>query len=60
MKGGTIVADLITAMGSAFTNISDNIMDVFAVVVPAVLAVIGVGLAIRIGIKYFKNLSKSA
>lgn len=54
------MSDLITAMGTAFTSIQGDILDVFAVVLPAVLAVIGVGLAIRIGIKYFKNLSRSA
>lgn len=52
------MTDLITAMGTAFTTIQGDIMDVFAIVVPAVLAVVGVGLAIRIGIKYFKSLSR--
>lgn len=46
------MADLITAMGTAFSTIQGDILDVFAVVVPSVLVVIGVGLAIRIGIKY--------
>lgn len=55
-----MMADLITAMGTAFTSIQGDIVDMFAVVVPAVLVVIGVGLTIRIGIKYFKNLSKGA
>lgn len=54
------MTELITAMGTAFSNIQGDIIDMFAVVVPAVLVVIGVGLTIRIGIKYFKNLSKGA
>lgn len=54
------MADLITAMGTAFSSIQGDIISMFATVVPVVLVVIGVGLTIRIGIKYFKNLSKGA
>lgn len=54
------MTDLLTAMSTAFATIQGDILSVFGVVVPSVLVVIGVGLAIRIGIKYFKNLSKGA
>lgn len=54
------MADIITAMGTAFSTIQGDILDIFAVVVPAVLVVIGVGLTVRLGIKYFKSLSRGA
>ncbi len=54
------MADLITAMGAAFTSIQADIIDVFEVAVPATLVVIGIGLAITLGIKYFKKLTRGS
>ena len=48
---------LISAMGTAFGTIKDDMFSVLSTALPIALAIIGAGLAITFGIKYFKKLS---
>ncbi len=57
MEATSGISNLITAMGTAFGTVRDDIFSVLGTVLPTALAVIGAGLAITFGIKYFKKLS---
>lgn len=52
------MASLITALGTAFSTIQDDFMSVVSTALPIALAIVGVGIAITLGIKYFKKISK--
>lgn len=52
------ISTLITAMGTAFGSIRDDFFSILGTALPIALAVVGAGIAITLGIKYFKKLSK--
>ena len=49
-----------TAMTTAFTGVKTDVLDIIGTALPIALAIVGVGLAITLGIKFFKKTSKSA
>lgn len=49
-----------TAMTTAFTGVKSDVLDIIGAALPIALAIVGVGLAITLGIKFFKKTSKSA
>lgn len=58
MEGGSAMSSLITALGTAFSSISDDFFSVLGTALPIALGIVGAGLAITLGIKYFKKLAK--
>lgn len=58
MDSGTTMSSLITAMGTAFGSIRDDFFSILSTALPIALAVVGAGLAISLGIKYFRKLAK--
>lgn len=60
MEGGaaTGMSTLITALGTAFGAIRDDFFSILGTALPIALAVVGAGLAITLGIRYFKKISK--
>lgn len=58
MNASTDMSTLITAMGTAFGNIKDDFFSILGTALPIALAVVGAGLAISLGIKYFRKLAK--
>lgn len=55
---GSGMSTLITALGTAFTAVKDDFFSILGTALPIALAVVGAGLAISLGIKYFKKISK--
>lgn len=49
---------IITALGTAFSSISGDVMDVAAVAVPVAAGIMGVFLAVKIGLRFFKSIAK--
>lgn len=49
---------LTTALTTAFNNISTDVMDVAEVALPVALGIVGLFLAVRLGIKFFKSVAK--
>lgn len=49
-----------TAMTTAFTGVKTDVLDIIGTALPIALAIVGIGLAITMGIKFFKKTSKSA
>lgn len=58
MDGGSTMSTLITAMGTAFTAVKDDFFSILGTALPIALAVVGAGLAITLGVKYFRKLAK--
>lgn len=58
MNASTDMSTLITAMGTAFGTIKDDFFSILGTALPIALAVVGAGLAISLGIKYFRKLAK--
>uniref|UniRef100_A0AAU8AVI6 Uncharacterized protein n=1 Tax=Dulem virus 66 TaxID=3145777 RepID=A0AAU8AVI6_9VIRU len=46
-----------TAMNTAFTNVKADVMDVMSKALPAGLAIMGVVLAVTIGVRFFKKVA---
>lgn len=53
-----ISEDLKTALSTAFDGVKTDAMSLFTLALPAALAIMGVSLAITLGIKFFKKFSK--
>lgn len=59
MEGtGTGMSSLITAIGTAFQSVQSDFFSILGTALPIALAIVGAGLAITLGIKYFKKVSK--
>jgi len=50
--------DVTTVMETSFKSIVNDILEIIAIVLPIALGVLGMTMAIRFGIKWFKNLTK--
>ena len=48
---------LTTAITTAFGNVKTDVLDVFEKAAPVALAIMGIGIAITLGIKFFKKIS---
>ena len=49
-----------SAISTAFTNVKSDVMDVITAALPVALAIVGVGLAITLGVKFFKKISSKS
>lgn len=47
-----------TALSEAFTAVKTDVVDLMGVALPAALAIVGIGLAVTLGIKFFKKFAK--
>ena len=47
------------ALTTAMTSVKTDVLDILEVAVPAALAVVGVVMAIKIGVKFFKSLASA-
>lgn len=48
---------LVTAINSAFTAVKTDVVTLFEKALPAGLAILGLSLAITLGIKFFKKIA---
>lgn len=55
--GGTAMSGLVTAMGTAFQSVQTDFFSILTTALPIALAIVGAGLAITLGVKYFKKIS---
>jgi Ca2+/Na+ antiporter len=46
-----------SAMGTSFTNISDNVIGAIVIIVPVALGIVAIFLAWKYGMKFFKGLT---
>lgn len=51
------MSTLITALGTAFTTIKDDMFSILGTILPIALGIVGAGLAITFAVKYFKKIS---
>ena len=49
---------LTQALSTAFTSVKSDVIDIFETALPAALAIMGVALAVSLGIKFFKKFAK--
>lgn len=47
-----------TAISTAFNSVKTDVLDIFSSALPVGLTIMGVGLAITLGVKFFKKVSK--
>lgn len=57
MEGGSGMSTLITAIGTAFSTVKDDIFSLLGTILPIALGIVGAGLAITFAVKYFKKIS---
>ena len=48
-----------TALTTAMTGVKNDVLSIIEVAVPAALAIVGVVMAIRIGINFFKSIASA-
>lgn len=60
MDSSTQIASIITSLTTWMSDMSGSIMDMLGTMVPIVLGVVGAVTVIRIGLKLFKQLVRSA
>ena len=56
----TPAESVITALSTAFTTIAGNISSVLTTVAPIALTIVGAGMVLTFGIKWFKRLTNKA
>lgn len=59
MGAANDMSTITTALSTAFAAIKDDVFGIVAVALPVALAIMGAILAVRIGMKFFKNTTKS-
>lgn len=47
-----------TALSTAFDGVKQDVLDIISVALPAALVITGIGIAITLGIKFFKKFAK--
>lgn len=55
---GNVTSDMTTALQTAFGNVQTDVVSVITTALPYALAVMGLILAVTIGIRFFKRVSK--
>lgn len=50
--------ELLTAVSTAFTTVQSDFMSVVTIALPIGLGIMGVFLAVKYGVKFFKSVSK--
>lgn len=54
---GLIDSTMTSALSTAFGNVQSDVLSIVTTALPYALAILGVGLALRIGVKIFKVIS---
>ena len=49
-----------TAVKTAFTSIKTDVSSMMETALPVALAIVGIGLAVTLGVKFFKKISSKA
>lgn len=49
-----------TAISTALTNVKTDVIDVFESALPIALAIVGIGIAVTLGVTFFKRISSKA
>ena len=49
-----------STISTAFTNIKSDVVEIVSTALPTALAIVGLGLAITLGVKFFKKISSKA
>lgn len=57
-EGGAVSFDLMGIMGDAVATVQGDIFGVLALVVPALVAVVGAVVGVRFGVKWLRSLGK--
>ena len=52
-----VTGSVASALGTGFSNVQSDVVTIVTTALPYALAILGVGLALRIGIRIFKSLS---
>ena len=55
-----MTSDMQTAISTAFGSVKTDVMSVISDALPIALAIVGVGIAITLGVKFFKKISSKA
>lgn len=51
---------LVTALTTAFSGVNTNVMEILGVALPAGIGIVATVLAVKIGIKFFKNIASGS
>lgn len=57
---GTEPASIASTMATGLQSVADDLTEMITTMLPIALGVVGVGLAVTFGIKYFKKLTNRA
>lgn len=49
-----------TAISTAFTNVKTDVVNIMTTALPVALTIVGIGLAVTLGVKFFKKISSKA
>ena len=55
---GNVDSDMLGAVTSAFTSVKTDVFSIIGSALPIALAIVGLGIAITLGVKYFRKLAK--
>lgn len=55
---GNIDSTMLGAVTSAFTSVKTDVFSIIGSALPIALAIVGLGIAITLGVKYFRKLAK--
>lgn len=57
LAASSITEDMKTALSTAFTDVKTDAISIMTVALPAALSVMGIGIAITLGINFFKKFT---
>ena len=59
-EGGTGTSSIVSALSTAFQSIASDVTSVLTTILPIALGVVGAGVVIMFGVKWFKRLTNKA
>lgn len=59
-EGGSGSSSIVTALQTAFSSIASDVTSVLTTILPIALGVVGAGVVIIFGVKWFKRLTNKA
>ena len=59
-EGGSASSSIVTALQTAFSSIASDVTSVLTTILPIALGVVGAGVVIIFGVKWFKRLTNKA
>lgn len=59
-EGGSGSSSIVTALQTAFTSIASDVTSVITSILPIALGIVGAGVVIIFGVKWFKRLTNKA